>query len=443
MAAIVSGLRPSTMLGTHPIHFVNVARYRTATVLRAERRRQGSFYTPVALAHLLARETLAPLAGPLSILDPACGDGALLRAAHALAPEARLTGADLDAEALARAPGERIHADALRHDWGGRTFDVVLCNPPWVSFSGRHGKSLGVDERRDLARRFKSFGRWPTLHGPFVELAMQLATRRVGLLLPAQVREFAGYDPLRCVVGARGRSVAWIDLGEDAFEGVVQPACMLIVEIGEGAAARHDPPRPGGGLFADIGVHTGNCAASLLDSGGAPIREGRDITPYALAPPRRTLRTDLVPAPGEYFRIAPLDRYAAFPILLRQTASRPIAALHTRPTYFRNSVLACRGIPGVDDALVVAWLNSSAVADFHRNHVAESRQRAFPQIKLRHLNALPMPRWEEAPPEVVELSRLVAREGRADLAGRLDAVVGRFCLKAVRAARRSKATRPL
>ncbi len=428
MAEIVSGRRPSTMLGTHPIHFVNVARYRTATVLRAERRRQGSFYTPPALADLLARETLGPLSGPLSVLDPACGDGALLRAAQRLRPDAALAGADLDEAALAHAPGERLRADALRHDWGARTFDVVLCNPPWVSFSGRHGKALGPDERRALATRYRSFRRWPTLHGPFVELAMQLATRRVGLLLPAQVREFAGYAPLRSVVGARGRSATWIDLGEDAFEGVVQPACALIVEVGEGAAAPGSPPRPGGGLFADIGVHTGNCAAALLDRGGAPIREGRDITPYALAPPRRTLRTDLVPAPGGYFRIAPLERYTAFPILLRQTAPRPIAALHSEPTYFRNSVLGCRGIPGVPHELVVAWLNSSAVADFHRSHVAESRQRAFPQIKLRHLNALPMPRWEEAPPEVVELSRLVAREGRADLAGRLDAAVGRFCL---------------
>jgi len=400
-----------------------VAGYRTAIVLRAERRRLGSFYTPPALADLLARETLGPLPGPLSILDPACGEGALLRAAARLRPDATLTGVDLDGAALAHAPGERIHADALRRDWGARTFDVVLCNPPWVSFSGRHGKPLGADERRDLAARYRSFARWPTLHGPFVELCLQLATRRMGILLPAQVREFDGYAPLRDVVGARGRSATWIDLGEDAFEGVVQPSCMLIVGIGGGAPAPAAARPQGGGLFADIGVHTGNCAATLLDRGGAPIREGRDITPFVLAPPRRTLRTDLARGPGEYFRIAPLERYREFPILLRQTASRPIAALHAEPTYFRNSVLGCRGIPGVDDALVVAWLNCGAVAAFHRRHVAESRQRAFPQVKLRHLHALPMPRWEEASAELREWAHLVAREARTELAPPLDAAV--------------------
>ena len=111
---------------------------------------------------------------------------------------------------------------------------------------------------------------------------------------------------------------------------------------GGGITVERPPPES----FADIGVHTGNCAKKLLRPGGIPIREGKDIVAFELRAPRRTFHPDTPKEEGEYFRASPLARYRGVPIVIRQTADRPIAALHTEPTYFRNSVLACHGIPG-------------------------------------------------------------------------------------------------
>ncbi len=382
-------------------------------------RAAGQVYTPAPLAARVVRRTLAPLAGrrDLRILDPACGDGVFLREACRYVDPRCVVGMDIDAAALARArralPGADLRVgDALRHDWKER-FDVVLGNPPWVSWSGRHARPLAARDRRYYAARFETFRGWPCLHGLFLELAVRLARARIGLLLPGQVCDLDGYGAVRAFVRRHCRVDAVLDCGEESFAGVTQPCCALFLEAGpsDGGAAPFwtrgaaDPdllarlaalPKPPPGAFADIGVHTGNCAGKLLRPGGSPIREGRDIHAFRLDPPRKTLVPDPPRAPGDYFRIGERERFLAVPIVLRQTASRPVAALHRDPAYFRNSVLACHGIPNVDPALVVAWLNSSAVGWYHRARVREAGQRAFPQLKLKHLRDLPTPRWEEA-----------------------------------------------
>jgi hypothetical protein len=400
----------------------------------------GQVYTPAPLAAEVVRRTLEPLAGrrDLRILDPSCGDGVFLReACRYVGPEC-VVGMDIDAAAVARArrglPGADLRVgDALRHDWQEH-FDAVIGNPPWVSWSGRHARPLSERDRRYYAAHFETFLGWPSLHGLFLELAVRLTRGRIGLLLPGQVCDLAGYGPVRAFVRRHCRVDAVLDCGEESFRGVTQPCCALFLEAG-GSVGGSAPfwglgdvdqellahlaafPKPPPEAFGDIGVHTGNCARKLLRPGGFPIREGRDVHAYALDPPRKTLVVDPPRAPGDYFRIGAHARFLAVPVVLRQTAVRPVAALHVAPAYFRNSVLACHGIPGVDPALVVAWLNSSVVGWYHRARVRESRQRAFPQLKLRHLRDLPAPCWEEAPPE---LERLAAAGCPVD---RLDELV--------------------
>jgi hypothetical protein len=91
------------------------------------------------------------------------------------------------------------------------------------------------------------------------------------------------------------------------------------------------------------------------------------------------------------FRVGPLERYVSFPALVRQTADRPIAALHARPGYFRNSLLACRHLPDLDAAVVVAFLNGPVANAWHRVCHRDARQRAFPQVKVSHLAGQPFP----------------------------------------------------
>ena len=149
--------------------------------------------------------------------------------------------------------------------------------------------------------------------------------------------------------------------------------------------------------FGDPGVHTGNSAALLIhaappaDAHVAPIRQGRDIRRYRLADPSHWLRLDAPPVDGHYWRIGPIDRYRHAAILSRQTANRPMGALHADPAYFRNSVLACHGAPGVDDYTILAILNSTLIGCLHRATLGDASQRAFPQVKVRHLRRLPLP----------------------------------------------------
>src|SRR5213083_2811303 len=67
-------------------------------------KQRGAHYTPAELARFLAERAIAHLtkrSGPIRVLDPACGDGSLLRAIWEVAPRPLrrrlvLTGYDTD-----------------------------------------------------------------------------------------------------------------------------------------------------------------------------------------------------------------------------------------------------------------------------------------------------------------------------------------------------------
>jgi len=152
-----------------------------------------------------------------------------------------------------------------------------------------------------------------------------------------------------------------------------------------------------GGLVADPGVHTGNCARKLIfrldeaPPGAVPILEGKQISRYQCLPPAKALRLDLTPEPGEYFTIRPEARYAAAPFLIRQTAPYPIVGPRRGATYFRNSLLALYPPKdGLDIRYLVALLNSRLLRFAYTELVPESRQRAFPQVKVGSLRQLPI-----------------------------------------------------
>ena len=151
------------------------------------------------------------------------------------------------------------------------------------------------------------------------------------------------------------------------------------------------------------------------------IREGRDLMPYRLGAPRLRLNVELERTPERRFRAAPLERYRAIPILIRQTADRPLAALHTEPTYFRNSLLACTPPPGLAPAFVVAVLNSTIAGTWHRARFRDARQRTFPQVKVGHLRSLPVPILDRS--EAPALHDLVVRVVSAGEYERADALV--------------------
>jgi N-6 DNA Methylase len=392
---------------------------------------------------------------------------------------------------LAGLPSHLIRGDFLVDAPPLRTFDCIVGNPPWISYSGRQAAYLPEPTARFYAAHYRSARGWRATQSLFLERAASLLRPggRLGLVVPAQLSDLDGFQALRRCLAEHGEVEEPCPYhGEAAFAGVVQPAITVIFtrgpacprqsngwriadssplpgERGQDGLRRGDrlPPLPAGegggegesdslasdgkcqhhlalgacpphpnplpreregrsrpslthqtesklselfshlaamepfgpGTFGDPGVHSGNAAAVLFSPdpapGRAPIREGRDMQPFSLAEPRLFLNLEVPSEPGRYFRVGPAHRYAACPIVLRQTADRPIAALHQPPTYFRNSVLAGYGLPGVPDAALVAILNSELFAWFHRRRNRDARQRAFPQVKVSHLCAQPRP----------------------------------------------------
>lgn len=396
----------------------------------------GCVYTPRKLALQLAKAALAELANAPALLDPACGCGALLLGAVEWAMRERpqwlefwsvgtICGHDIDPRAtrvanrvLTIALGtRRIYAralDALDRDNDPGQWDAVLCNPPWISFSGRHAQKLAPHMRAWLSRDYKAFSGWPSLHAAFAQRCAELTAPGgvLGLLLPAQVGDLAGYALARKAVTEHHNLLHVADLGEHAFDGVTEPSLLLVFGQGPGSAEAWTAPRNHGLLqhlsrfqplpeasFADCGVHTGNAASLLLADqpgrGTRPLRVGRDILPFKLAPPSLHLRQLTLQSP-HYARIADESRFRDCVIVLRQTADRPVAALHKPWAHFRNSVLACYGAPGHDANYLLGVLNSDTLALIHRTLHRDARQRSFPQVKLSHLRALPVPSREQA-----------------------------------------------
>jgi len=474
-------------------------------------RHLGAHYTPQPLAERAVAGALGPLCRGLSaegllrlrVLDPAVGSGRFLLAALGFLDAATgrpgrfrkaiasrcLFGIDVDpaAAALARRAlaeasgcepaaleGQIAVGDSLLDDVGSLVgaegFDAVVTNPPWISFSGRQAGALGHGARRRLAERFRSFRRWPTTHGAFLELAARLLRPggRAALVLPLQVCHLPGYEAARAAARERCRFEPPPEpLGEGCFAGVVQPAAIVYLAApaaaGVAAAAaaaaeleapqpaignpqsaiegailrlmrRHQPAPPG--AFRDPGVHTGNSAELLLrdepGEGLVPIREGRCVRPFRLGPPRRWLAASTELPAGHYCRVGPPSVYLGARILVRQTASRPIAARHVEPAHFRNSILACYGVPGLDDAALVGLLNSTLLGFYHRCCQPDSGQRAFPQVKVGHLQSLPIARDADAlTPLVARIEALAARGGDggrelSEALGRLDSLVFRL-----------------
>lgn len=320
---------------------------------------------------------------------------------------------------------------------GSTGFDIMIGNPPWVSYSGRQKADVSDRFLQILAGRYPSVARWPALHPAMLILTVQALRSggRSGLVLPKQVADLNAYGGAREEVTARAvLANPIVDAGEDAFPDVTQPVGLFTFHANQESArptpkpwemgARHstgagdstpegadgaaralilelvkatkDHPRFAPKTFSDPGVHTGNVSKKIIlksrpDDGGTyvPVREGKNIDAYFCGPAKKWLWLNPDLQGDEYCRIRAAERYLDVPIVLRQTASRPIATRHLNPMYFRNSMLACGGVPGVPHTVLVAFLNSALYALLHRSAMLDANQKVFPQVKIRHLHALP------------------------------------------------------
>ena len=323
-----------------------------------------------------------------------------------------------------------VFFDADGNRCGG--FDAVIGNPPYLSFSGRQ-RVAGYDGVLKIYEASGVAAGWATSHGLFMLRALDLLRPAglVSMIVPDQVGHLHGYGQTRAAFLRRADLIEVRYRGEDVFRGVTTPSLTFVAakrgapdeqqagparvvlrdgstvalaprgaeewyaapreRLYERARAAHAPIE----TFSDPGVHTGNVSAKLvLDcpvEGALPVLEGRQVHPFRCDAPAAWLNVNYRAAPGEYFRISPFEVYGDTDIVLRQTASRPVAARHTHRCHFRNSVLALRAPDGYSVEYLLGVLNSRTVAALYSAATAEAHQRAFPQIKVGALKRLPLP----------------------------------------------------
>jgi adenine-specific DNA methylase len=127
-------------------------------------KKNGIFYTPESIAGLLARQAIKR--GGLSILDPACGEGALLKAMveegkrFGYTRRPRLVGCDRFKPRKLDHRIEFVRCDFFAYK-AHEKFDVILTNPPYVRsarinvkdrerYRTRYAKPLGFSSNLDL-----------------------------------------------------------------------------------------------------------------------------------------------------------------------------------------------------------------------------------------------------------------------------------------------------
>ncbi len=442
---------------------------------RTEKKKRGSYYTPDALAQEVAARALKDKTAA-TVIDPACGAAAILAAALAFTTPDRLYGMDTDPFAvwLARftlAMRSRTTSVPEMDGWCKRVvladaldeaaltrfapFDAVIGNPPWVAYAGRQSAKLPDDARVMYRRQFKSFAGFPTSHGMFIERAGQLLAPggRLSLLVPLQVVDLNGYRFVRgalqerCVIDEPLE-----ELGFAQFAGVTEPTLLLcatrrtqdksesmastapwvlrpkhnrvplaqglITRLQEYACFEESTFREGGfqsagtiaeQLFTDWPLREGADRTFPV----IPLREGKDIDAFFCRAPTMALRMDLNELRRHRANLKPAEFFQSIPVIIRQTARFPIAAIHHPPHAFRNSLLA--GFHQ-DPALLCALLNSTLLRAWHLQHQRDGQQQIFPQMKLSHLRALPAPPGFATHPEALKpLSILALQAERLQL----------------------------
>jgi hypothetical protein len=351
-------------------------------------------------------------------------------------------------------------------------FDLVIGNPPWVAYAGRAAQPLEPARKAYFSAHYASLRGYPTLHGLFVERALRLAPQgTVALVVPSPIADLVGYRAVRRVVrSSHTPCEPMLEFGQDAFESVTQPCFALIAEastastpreVGEspfrleerqraGAVAAEIlppaalsqiakwPPFPRE-LFGEMGFQTTSAVTrNLLRRAETPdarhdypLLEGRDVREFSEGEPRLFLAPDVQALAAARCRVRDKNDYQRVRFVIRQTARYPIAALH-RGLPFRNSLLAGFAVDGLPPGLVVGLLNSSLYRALHLAFRRDARQAAFPQVKIAHLRALPLPPHDpDAQEQITRLTAELTHDGVAPgVVDRLDsAVFGLFSLE--------------
>lgn len=194
-----------------------------------------SRYTPEPVASWLASEVVhrLPTNTRRVVIDPACGDGALLSGIAARDLNIELVGLDIDERAATAAQYRLGQAhimaiDALTIPWTtvAGPFCGVLANPPWGAEIGHSRKQLAATGYSLASGQFDSYEL-------FLERAIdQLSVGGVaGFLLPDSLL-LPEHEALRHLLVNRTRLDLLVRLGEGVFDGVYRGTIAVVFVAG-------------------------------------------------------------------------------------------------------------------------------------------------------------------------------------------------------------------
>ncbi len=197
---------------------------------------RGGYYTPAPVARFLARWVRQ--AGP-RIVEPACGDGAILRELAGLSRQVQ--GVELvAAEAVKSRTFAAVDAENL-FTWLARTtaggWDGVAGNPPYIRFG-----NWAAEQREPALELMRREGLRPTrltnAWVPFVVASTVLVRDggRVGLVLPAELLQVGYAAQLRDFLLRRFRDITLLTFQRLVFEGVLQEVVLFCGVVGTGQA---------------------------------------------------------------------------------------------------------------------------------------------------------------------------------------------------------------
>ncbi|HZU99438.1 MAG TPA: N-6 DNA methylase [Planctomycetota bacterium] len=447
----------------------------------SERKRGGAWFTPSAVARVLARRTLEDMKRG-TVLDPACGAGALLAAAAEVVPASvALVGIDADPDAclLARARlGTRArirHGDALLMQLPA--VEAVIANPPFVATYARGAQRVAPERRALLAARFPGVPANGFLH--FLALALELARERMGLVAPDALLVNERYEDARRRLlegGADALVLDWPAFGRASVRAALvvldraaAPSLRVQVFASEEALERGEPAttqsltpktlaerpafafprgatdsrleariRERGVPLGDLcwvrdGINTGprRFREKVLrpwPGRGHPCLEGKDIHPFKVSKPRLAIDTDR-PIPRELKRLGASFRepwiFEKEKLVSRQTAPTLVFAREPSGMRILNSAHATGTLETTEESLLwfLALLNSSPLRWYYARTSGETRP-VFPQVHVSALRRLPVPRGDGDHDAVVALARrLEAAPEDAGLLAALDELV--------------------
>jgi adenine-specific DNA methylase len=199
---------------------------------------RGGYYTPPKIAQFLADWVSA--AGP-KLLEPSCGDGAILRN---LPPTGEVVGVECMAEEASKARSAAQTAsviDADFFDWLGTTqfasWDGVVGNPPFIRFQHwtEPTRTMAFEMMREVSMKpTKLTNAWV----PFVVAGARLVRPggRLAMVVPAELLQVTYAAELRAFLVDEFAELTVVTFRRLLFDGVLQEVVLLLGIKGKGPA---------------------------------------------------------------------------------------------------------------------------------------------------------------------------------------------------------------